>query len=172
MTHSWSPFHKSLQKKNQKKTDREIQKSKRKSDLDFRDKEWTELKELRILVVGSADDQILLSLAKRWGWSTASKRWCNVPRAGNNTLVWSLGIICFGSFTTYNLFFFYFFVIHTSDFCLIKSVCQWGFLIYEGIISKDTRYDLHWGVNGVGHFLDAENILNKFLPFVHEVSFP
>jgi len=31
------------------------------------------------------------------------------------------------------------------------------------------RYDLHWGVNGVGHFLDAENILNKFLPFVHEV---
>ena len=95
-------------KKKPKKTDREIQKSKRKSDLDFRHEEWTELKDLRILVFGSADDQILLSLAKRWGWSTASKRWCNVPRAGNNTLVWSLGIICFGSFTTYNLFFFLF----------------------------------------------------------------
>lgn len=31
------------------------------------------------------------------------------------------------------------------------------------------RYDLHWGVNGVEHFLDKDNILNKFLPFVHEV---
>ena len=40
----------------------------------------------------------------------------------------------------------------------------------HGIISNYIRYDLHWGVNGVGHFLDAENILNKFLPFVHEVS--
>ena len=34
----------------------------------------------------------------------------------------------------------------------------------------DNRYDLHWGVNGVEHFLDKDNILNKFLPFVHEVA--
>ena len=34
----------------------------------------------------------------------------------------------------------------------------------------DNRYDLHWGVNGVEHFLDKDNILNKFLPFVHEVT--
>ena len=31
------------------------------------------------------------------------------------------------------------------------------------------RYDMHWGVNGQPHFLDQQNILDKFMPFVHEV---
>ena len=44
-------------------------------------------------------------------------------------------------------------------------------MLADEIKINDNRYDLHWGVNGVGHFLDAENILNKFLPFVHEVFF-
>ena len=52
------------------------------------DEEKTELQELRILVVRFPDDKIVFSLLKRWAWSTASKRWCNVPRAGNKPLFW------------------------------------------------------------------------------------
>ena len=44
---------------------------------------------------------------------------------------------------------------------------QHGF--QELVLRAEGRYDMHWGVNGVAHFLDQENILDKFLPFVHEI---
>ena len=31
------------------------------------------------------------------------------------------------------------------------------------------RYDMHWKVNGEEHFLDKENILAKFMPFVEAI---
>jgi hypothetical protein len=44
---------------------------------------------------------------------------------------------------------------------------QHGF--QEVVLRAEGRYDMQWGVNGVPHFLDQENILDKFMPFVHEV---
>ena len=31
------------------------------------------------------------------------------------------------------------------------------------------RYDLQWKINGNSHFLDKEQLLPKFLPFVHAI---
>ena len=31
------------------------------------------------------------------------------------------------------------------------------------------RYDMHWKVNGEKHFLDQENVLAKFMPFVEAI---
>jgi len=39
----------------------------------------------------------------------------------------------------------------------------------ECVLRAPGRYDLHWGVNGVPHFLDQQQVLDMFLPFVHEV---
>merc|ERR1711962_1938918 len=39
----------------------------------------------------------------------------------------------------------------------------------ECVLRAPGRYDLHWGVNGVQHFLDQQQVLDMFLRFVHEV---
>ena len=39
----------------------------------------------------------------------------------------------------------------------------------EVVCRAPGRYDMQWRVNGEKHFLDKENILDKFMPFVHEI---
>ena len=39
----------------------------------------------------------------------------------------------------------------------------------EIVARADGRYDLHWKVNGEKHFLDEENVLSKFMPFVENI---
>ena len=39
----------------------------------------------------------------------------------------------------------------------------------EVVMRAEGRYDLHWKINGNPHFLDKENLLDKFLPFVHGI---
>ena len=39
----------------------------------------------------------------------------------------------------------------------------------EVVLRAEGRYDLQWKINGEKHFLDKENVMNKFLPFVHDI---
>jgi len=39
----------------------------------------------------------------------------------------------------------------------------------EIVLRAPGRYDMQWKVDGEDHFLDEENVLSKFMPFVHEV---
>ena len=49
----------------------------------------------------------------------------------------------------------------------MKVGMEFGF--QEFVARAQGRYDMHWRVNGEKHFLDEENVLNKFMPFVHEI---
>ena len=41
---------------------------------------------------------------------------------------------------------------------------------FKEIVHRATgRYDMQWKIDGHPHFLDQENILSKFMPFVHQV---
>ena len=49
----------------------------------------------------------------------------------------------------------------------LKVGQEYGFK--EIVARAEGRYDLHWKVNGEKHFLDEENVLSKFLPFVENI---
>ena len=49
----------------------------------------------------------------------------------------------------------------------MKVGMEFGF--QEFVARAQGRYDMHWMVNGEKHFLDEENVLSKFMPFVHEI---
>ena len=49
----------------------------------------------------------------------------------------------------------------------MKVGMEFGF--QEFVARAQGRYDMHWMVNGEEHFLDQENVLSKFMPFVHAI---
>ena len=49
----------------------------------------------------------------------------------------------------------------------MKVGMEFGF--QELVARAPGRYDMHWKVNGEKHFLDEENVLSKFMPFVHNI---
>ena len=49
----------------------------------------------------------------------------------------------------------------------MKVGMEFGF--QELVARAPGRYDMHWKVNGEKHFLDEENVLSKFMPFVHSI---
>ena len=49
----------------------------------------------------------------------------------------------------------------------MKVGMEYGF--QELVARAPGRYDMHWMVNGEKHFLDDENVLSKFMPFVHNI---
>ena len=49
----------------------------------------------------------------------------------------------------------------------MKVGMEFGF--QEFVARAQGRYDMHWMVNGEKHFLDQENVLSKFMPFVHAI---
>ena len=49
----------------------------------------------------------------------------------------------------------------------MKVGMEYGF--QEFVARAPGRYDMHWMVNGEKHFLDEENVLSKFMPFVHGI---
>ena len=49
----------------------------------------------------------------------------------------------------------------------MKVGMEYGF--QEIVARAPGRYDMHWMVNGEEHFLDEENVLSKFMPFVHSI---
>ena len=49
----------------------------------------------------------------------------------------------------------------------MKAGKDYGFK--EIVMRAEGRYDILWKINGENHFLHKENVMEKFLPFVHNI---